>query len=367
MKKRDKKNKLDIIALAFTNRCNLSCAHCGYDFKSKNKKQELPTGFFLNILKEAKKLGAKSFNITGGEVFLRNDCLSLVERAVDLGYSVSIESNGTLIKTKHLDCLKSLGLKVRIAISLDGITPKIHDSIRGKNTFLKTHAILKKISQAAIPARVNTVLQINNFREIPRLARYVVEDLGLGYRLLPFILEQGRGACICKTDAVPINETENLLNNFYYPFMREKKSQNITIGLNVALVPLDIHGHLICPWGKAMIGIGPNGIASLCHVCNDNQEMIFGDLKKTPLAEIWETNLTLAKFRDINPDQILGVCGNCEANKVCRGGCRVSALSRYHGNFFAPDPQCQSYYNLGKFPSYALRNKGKDCYFNDPA
>ncbi|MFZ5982577.1 MAG: SPASM domain-containing protein, partial [Patescibacteria group bacterium] len=185
---------------------------------------------------------------------------------------------------------------------------------------------------------------------------------GIGFRLLPFILEYGKGACACKSDGVPYDEIEKLTEGFVYPFMRSHTGHPITIGLKMALVPIDIEGHLICPWGKSMIGVGPSGVASLCHVTNNNKQFIFGDLKKERLTAIWKENRLLGQFRSFDPDTLKGVCGNCLAREVCRGGCRLNAFSSY-GDFLAPDSQCQVVYNMGRFPEYALDDLEKNCSF----
>jgi radical SAM protein with 4Fe4S-binding SPASM domain len=353
---------LKIIALSFTNRCNLSCIHCGYDDLNRSRSQELPAEFFIKILTEGQRLGANNVNITGGEIFLRDDCLDLVEAAVGLGYFVTLESNGTLITDNHLSRLKLLGDKIRLAVSLDGFTKDVHEGVRGEGTFVKTMEVLEKLSQAKIPARINTVLQNSNLKQIPDIAEMAVDRMGLGFRLLPFILEYGKGACACNSIGVEYAAIKKLLGSFFYPFLRERKSEKITLGLNIALVPTDIQGYLICPWGQSMIGIGPTGIASLCHVSNNNPQFVFGDLKKETLADIWLKNAKLQEFRDFNPDILQGVCGNCLARSVCRGGCRLNAMSKYQHSL-APDSQCQIVYELGKFPKFILEDSKKDCHY----
>ncbi len=354
--------KLEVVAFSFTNRCNLSCRHCGYDHLNRDEQTELPVEFFIRCLKDARRLGAHSANITGGEVFLRDDCLDLVAAGVEMGYFMTVESNGTLITDADIEKLQSFGDKVRIAISLDGMTKQVHEKVRGPNTFQRTLAVLKKLSKAGIPSRANTVLQTENILEIPQIARFTVDELQMGFRLLPFILEYGKGACACKTDGVPYEQIQELTEGFLYPFIRERPDANITIGLKMALVPVDIEGHLICPWGKSMIGIGPTGIASLCHVTNNVEAFVFGNLQETTLSDIWKKNGQLSKFRDFDPNTLNGVCGNCLAREVCRGGCRLNAFSSY-GDLLAPDSQCQVVYNMGMFPEFALEHPEQNCWY----
>ncbi len=347
-------NNLDILALSFTNRCNLSCTHCGYDNLNRSQKNEIGIDFFERVLAEGKKMGVSGVNITGGEIFIRSDCEQLIQLACEMGFYVTLESNGTLIGDSQLDFLKSLGKSIRIAISLDGMTADTHDSIRGLGAFEKTRSVLEKMSQMSIPARINTVMQKSNLTQIMSIAKYAVDELGIGFRLIPFILEYGKGISASKTSGVPYDEMRKVLEDGFYPFIRERNHpQNITVGLNMALVPIDIEGHLICPWGKSMLGVGPTGIASLCHVSNNNDMFVFGDLKETSLEKVWLENEKLEKFRSFDPDSLKGICGNCLARSVCRGGCRLNAFSAY-GDFLAPDSQCQLVYDLGFFPEHAV-------------
>ena len=353
-------SQLDIIAISFTNRCNLSCTHCGYDHLNRNEEDELGVDFFERILAEGKAIGASAVNITGGEIFIRSDCEELIAKACELGFYVTLESNGTLLKNRHLDFLQDLGSRIRIAISLDGLSETVHDSIRGQNAFARTMPVLRKIAEKGIPARINTVMQKSNLNEIMPIAKFAVDNLGIGFRLLPFILEYGKGACACKTSGVSYETMRGVLEKDFFPFIRERgHPQNITVGLNIALVPIDIEGHLICPWGRSMIGVGPTGIASLCHVSNNHEAFVFGDLQKQNLCEVWQKNKEPENFRSFDPDLLQGICGNCLARSVCRGGCRLNAFSVYK-SFFAPDSQCQSVYDLGYFPEYALEDPKKD-------
>lgn len=351
---------LDILALSFTNRCNLSCTHCGYDNLNRNKQDELSVDFFESILLEGKELGVKVVNITGGEIFIRSDCEKLIRKACELGFCVTLESNGTLLTDKHIDFLQEVSSSIRIAISLDGVSSDVHDSIRGNGTFDKTKKVLEKLSKKSIPSRINTVMQKGNLSQVMSIAKYAVNDLGVGFRLLPFILEYGKGACACKTSGISYLEIKQILESEFYPFIRKNNYQkNISIGLNIALVPLDIENHLICPWGNSMIGIGPTGIASLCHVSNNNSPFVFGDLKQTSLKKIWLESEKLNDLQSFNPNALQGICGNCLARSVCRGGCRLNTFSVY-GDFLAPNPQCQSVYDFGYFPNYAIDNPEKN-------
>lgn len=352
---------LSVIAITFTNRCNLACVHCGRN-QEMSGQQEKDANFFINVLKEGRDLGAGQVNITGGEIFCRKDCLDLIDGAVQLGYFVSIESNGTLINQQSIDALIPYGSNIRVSISVDGLTSDVHDAIRGDGTFKVTMDTIGRLKKAGIPTRIITVLHRHNINQIPAIAKLFVDEMGLGFRLLPNIMEYGKGVYACDAYGVKLEEAMALLQNFYFDFLRKKATENVTLGLNIALSPMDTKHFHLCPWGKAMIGIGPTGIASLCHVSYHDPRFIFGNLEDCSLMDIWTKNSVLDKFRNLDVNKLQGICGNCLAREVCRGGCRLHAITRY-GDFFSPDPYCQTAYNLGKFPEYAMEEDNKNCSF----
>lgn len=352
---------LKTIVLLFTRHCNLKCIHCAHKDLNLSKETELSTDFFIKVLKEAKSLGAKNVSITGGEIFTRPDCMDLIEQVIQLDYLVTLESNGTLISDNQLERLKLFGKKITLVVSLDGITEKTHDSIRGGKSFNKTIEVLKKISQLGINARINTVLQKSNIKEVSKIANFALKEINIKFRLVPNILEHGGGACNKDLIEVNYSKIKRILKKDFFPLL-VKNEKNVSIGLNIALMPIESNGGTFCYCAHSMIGIGPNGLASLCHISNSNPDFYFGDLKTTSIKEIWKKSERLKEFRSIEPSNLLGVCGNCLANKICRGGCRVAAITKYN-DFLAPDPQCQEVYNLGKFPKYALKDSKKNCLY----
>lgn len=358
------KDNLEVLAVLLTNRCNLSCVYCGRNENEDNSctKQELSADEWISIFEDAKTVGLKKVNMTGGEIFCRKDVLEIIERTIDLGLDVSIETNGTIVTEEQIKALSKFKDHLSISISLDGIKKDTNDKTRGIGSFDKTFKTINIIKKYDIPLRIITVLSRNNYDEIPELAKTIHEELGLGFRLLPNIIEYGKGVEANETESVSYEKVQQLMNDFYYDFLRShKEDKNLSIELNTAIIPMDIYQHSLCPWGKGMLGIGYSGKVALCHVGSDNDMFIFDDVKKTPISKIWKENEKLLKFKELNVDKLKGICGNCLARSLCRGGCRLHAMMKYKGDFYAPDPECQNVYNLGKFPKYAMEDESKDC------
>ena len=357
-------NSLEILSIILTNICNLKCIYCGRN-ENKNSKcvqDELSNEEWLGVFSDAKKIGLKKVNMTGGEIFCRKDSIDLIERTIQLGLKVSIETNGTMITEEHVQHLSKLKDNLSISISLDGIKKETNDLTRGHGSHEKIFHAIELIKNSKIPLRIITVLSKNNYSEIPELARFIHEELGLGFRLLPNIIEYGKGIEANEEQGVEYTKVKELMDNFYYDFLRtHKNSNNLSIELNMAIVPIDIYKHSFCPWGIAMLGIGYSGNVALCHVASDNPNFIFDNVKNNSIIDIWNNNEALKKYKNFDIKRLKGVCGNCAAKSLCRGGCRLHALVKYKNDFYAPDPECQKIYDMGLFPQYALENEQRKC------
>ena len=71
------------------------------------------------------------FVLTGGDPMRRPDLAELVRYAAGIGLTVALTPSGTAAATPaKLAALKEAGLS-RLAVSLDGPTPELHDAFRG--------------------------------------------------------------------------------------------------------------------------------------------------------------------------------------------------------------------------------------------
>ena len=87
----------------------------------------------------------------------------------------------------------SLGNKTIGKVRAEKIKKETNDKTRGDGSFEKTFKAINIIKNSGIPLRIITVLSKNNYDEIPELATTIHEELGLGFRLLPNIIEYGKG------------------------------------------------------------------------------------------------------------------------------------------------------------------------------
>src|SRR5437868_12311247 len=136
-----------------TMRCNLHCEFC-YVGDLLNLEGEWRQELTLEALSKAFP-EQKDFQIslTGGEIFMRKDIMSVLDLFREKGYAAGyLTTNGTIITEERADALAELAAKGflrHISVSIDG-PGDVHDSARGlKGTFERTCTGLKRLQAAA--------------------------------------------------------------------------------------------------------------------------------------------------------------------------------------------------------------------------
>jgi MoaA/NifB/PqqE/SkfB family radical SAM enzyme len=127
-------------------------------------------------------------SLTGGEIFMRKDILSVLDLFREKGYACGyLTTNGTIINEERADALANLaaaGFLKHISVSVDG-PGELHDRARGlKGTFERTCAGLRRLQEAArrkgAPLRVsiNTTVAHESLDALDRMVD-VANELGV--------------------------------------------------------------------------------------------------------------------------------------------------------------------------------------------
>lgn len=171
-----------------TMRCNLHCEFC-YVGDLLNIEGEWREELTLDALRKAFPAdpGLK-VSLTGGEIFMRKDIMSVLDLFREKGYACGyLTTNGTIISEERAEALADLaaaGFLKHISVSIDG-PGDIHDQARGlKGTFERTCAGLKRLQEAArrkqAPLRVsiNTTVAHESLDALDQMVD-VAEQLGV--------------------------------------------------------------------------------------------------------------------------------------------------------------------------------------------
>src|SRR3982751_6850813 len=171
-----------------TMRCNLHCEFC-YVGDLLNIEGQWREEMTLDALKKAfPDDPGLQVSLTGGEIFMRKDIMSVLDLFRDKGYACGyLTTNGTIITEERAEALADLAAKGflrHISVSIDG-PGDIHDTARGlKGTFERTCTGLRRLQAAAkrkqAPLRVsiNTTVAHESLDALDQMVE-VAEELGV--------------------------------------------------------------------------------------------------------------------------------------------------------------------------------------------
>jgi MoaA/NifB/PqqE/SkfB family radical SAM enzyme len=171
-----------------TMRCNLHCEFC-YVGDLLNIEGQWREEMTLDALRKAfPDNPGFQVSLTGGEIFMRKDIMSVLDLFRDKGYACGyLTTNGTIISDERAEALADLaaaGFLKHISVSIDG-PGEMHDKARGlKGTFERTCAGLKRLQEAArrkhAPLRVsiNTTVTHESLEALDQMVD-VAEELGV--------------------------------------------------------------------------------------------------------------------------------------------------------------------------------------------
>ena len=170
-----------IIHLHPTRLCNLACLHC-YSESNPHQRTALDPDVLCHGLAILRAEGYTMISLSGGEPLLYRPLHLVVERARELGFRVTMVSNG-LLATTRMD--KTLSLLDGIAISFDGLAAS-HNAMRGKHdAFERACAALRRLAMMKRPIAAAISLTANAIPELPDLADTLVSLGALALQIRP--------------------------------------------------------------------------------------------------------------------------------------------------------------------------------------
>lgn len=119
-------------------------------------RRELTTAEWLAIAEEARKAGMVFLLLTGGEPLLRPDFPELLHALKNMGFLVSVNSNGSLARGELLRAVKA-GPALRFNITLYGGSNATYERLCGRAMFQEVVDNLRALKDAGIPCAAQRV------------------------------------------------------------------------------------------------------------------------------------------------------------------------------------------------------------------
>lgn len=179
-----------------TARCNFDCNMCYVHLNEKQIQEigrELTNEEWLEIARQAKDAGMLYLTLTGGEVFARPRFRELYEALSDMGFLITILSNGYLIDETVIMWLKERPPHA-IRFTLYGISNETYEKVCGvKDGFDRVSHAIDLIQEAKIPFYMVSTLVKENEDDFEKMCRFS-EEKKILYSATPAVLKPVRGA-----------------------------------------------------------------------------------------------------------------------------------------------------------------------------
>lgn len=330
-----------------TDACNLRCSQCYVDSFGplSSKKNELTTKELRDLLAEIKYLGGHTVTLSGGEPLLRPDMVDLVEYgARDLGLRIKLNSNGTLLLGK--DVAERLAPNLHeLQVSLDGVTPEVHDAVRGRGTHASSLRGIERYLGAGGGSSlvISLTLMRNNITGavgLPALAK----NLGVARVRFLNVVRDGRAVPAFEESIQPT--TEQLIDFYdtmYFGGLGGVEGVSVESGLNgyFPRIPDDFRNEcLLCPVSMNP-GISPQGKVYPCSKFEKPRHEVGSIREDGSLAAVVEKGgLHAARERITRRPSETSKCSACTWKGLCQSGC-AGDVDSLHGDDRNPDGFCE--------------------------
>lgn len=313
------------VYIEMTNQCNLNCIYCYKKNRNISEKIIFDKRYLSNILEplHISSSGPVLFVLEGGEPFLHQDIIDIIQIIKKYGHSIDILTNGECFNENIIKKLSEV-IDVEsdeIQISLDGIT---ENSLKNRNNNPeKIIDNIRKLNLFKIIPRINIVVTKNNINDIPGLLDFIDEKVSVSAVSINAVMGKNNKMLQASIEARE-KLCEDIRTNSYSFTVMLSVMHNIcdelSCDLNVA-EKSDYYRRCTALTGK--VCISANGDVYPC-VFYEGKIPAIGSVKNRSLMEIWNSQ-EAATFRQNRIIQ-LERCVTCNNNRNCTQICAGSAL-----------------------------------------
>ncbi len=284
--------------LDVTYRCDLNCTHCYLD--NRTTWPEMTTAEWLGVLDQLKEAGVMFLVWSGGDVLMRSDFGTLLERAAALGFLSRIKTHAGQVTTAWAARFKAQNV-TRLDVSIYSLRPDVHDTLtRTPGSLTRSLAGINAALAAGIAVKVSCYVQPNMIDEIGALCR--------------FFEDKGCTITFAQRTALDLSATPELVQLQLTEAEMVRASVEILRAQPTAK-PRGFAGatnHDPCTAGRALVYISPDGELWPCI----KFPMALGNLREKPLLEIWrESEARKALVAWDNRDRT--TCQSCSGSGFC--------------------------------------------------
>ena len=322
------------ILAELTHRCPLSCPYCSNPLELTRREEELSTEEWIDVFRQAARMGVLHIHISGGEPASRRDLAELVTGAREAGLYTNLITSGVGLTEKRFADLVERGLD-HLQLSIQGVDAETANRLGGyKRGFEQKMQVAEWVKASGVPLTVNAVMHRQN---LDRLAETVDLAVKLGARRLEVANTQYYGWAYRNRFAL-MPTVEQVKRGGEIVAEARERLKGIMV---IDYVTPDYLGTYPKPcmggWARVGLCVNPKGTVLPCHAAETITTLEFENVRDRPLAEIWADGPAFVAYR--GTDWMQEPCQSCERKTTDWGGCRCQAFA-WTGDAAATDPVC---------------------------
>ena len=319
-----------VLQFELTSRCNERCIHCYIPNAKKNSGKDMPLKTIKRIIDEFAEIGGLRVTLSGGEVFLHKDIISIIEYCREKDLMISILSNLVSLRKDQIPIIKKANVSV-IQTSLYSMDPQIHDKITSmKGSHAKTIKSIEALVAADIPIQIACPTMKVNAKGYVDVLKYAQSIKCKSFTDF-IIMAQSDFNTSNLTNRLSLEETENLIRNIIEHDINYRE-ETLKLRPLSDEKPISIERYKkqpLCGAGINDCCITANGDV---YPCSGWQAMICGNIYTQTLKDIWDNSPQLKKVRSVTHGDF-PQCVECEAKNYC-AMCLVRNYNEGNGDMF---------------------------------
>lgn len=338
--------------------CNFSCRMC-YVRKTQAEVNASPRKIMTledwrRIAREAKAAGTLFLLLTGGEPLLWPDFWTLYDELTEMGFLVSVNTNGSLIDEEAIAHFRAKPPR-RINITLYGAGEESYRSLCGNGAFSAVDRAIRGLTNAGIPVKLNCSLTPENAADLDGIVDYAKQrDLPLTVTTYMFPPVRRDSSMVGINERFTPEESAYYMLRYlekdrggeaYQAYLQSVLSGYVQPpGLDEGCVdPLD--GKIRCRAGKSTFWISWDGWMMACGMMPEPRV----DMKKMIFPQAWEELKTLT-----GAVRLSGVCDKCPNLKLCHP-CGAIAYAETGETGGIPEYRCRATRELHRIARETLQ------------
>ena len=316
-----------------TYRCPLHCPFCYNPVGYARDRTELSTEQWIDVMRQARRLGAAQLGFSGGEPLLRDDLEDLVGEGRRLGFYTNLITSGIGLTEARLARMKELGLD-HIQLSFQDSTREMNDFLSSTKTFDLKARVARLIKQYDYPMVLNVVLHRFNLDHVDKIIDMALE---MGVECLELANTQYYGWALVNRDQLMPTREQVAHAEAVVNACRARIGNRMRILFVVPDYFEERPKACMNGWGSVFLGIAPDGTALPCHAARTLPGIDFPNVRETSVEDIWYGGEAFNRYR--GDAWMKEPCRTCDDKARDFGGCRCQAYAMT-GDAANADPVC---------------------------